>query len=302
MAKTNLKKILKASVRGKVYFNRPLRRYTYFRIGGPAKLWIEPLDLEDLKNALLVCNRFKLPILLFGSGSNMLIDDKGLRKAVIRLSSPFFRRIDFCGNILSCGAGAALSKVSVASIKKGLAGLEFSAGIPGTVGGAVAMNAGSPDKTIGESVEWVKVMDFQGRLKELKKQSLKFYYRKTNLCDKIILQVGFKLRKSNAHLLKRKFKMLLKKKNKTQEMALPSAGCIFKNPSFSKQSSGQLLESVGLKGERIGGAQFSSKHANFIVNSGKAKSSDVESLIKLAQRKIKKRYNLWLEPEVKIIK
>lgn len=301
MINKKLKDIFRSAIKGKICFNRQLKDYTYFRIGGPASAWTEPVNLNDLQNILLICKRNKLPIFVFGGGSNLLVDDKGTESIVIRLSSPFFKKIDFHNNQIACGSGAGLRDLIRASIRKGLAGLEFLAGIPGTVGGAVAMNAGSPGESIGRLVERITAMDYRGRLIDLKRDRLKFGYRKSSLFNKIILQVHFRLKKSNPRLLEERFNKFLEKKRDTQKMDYPNAGCIFKNPSSSKRTTAQLIESAGLVGKRIGDAQFSKVHANFIVNLGKATSGDVKNLIRLAQDTVKERYNLWLEPEVRMI-
>lgn len=303
MISNTIKKKFSSSIKGRVYFDRLFKDYTSFRIGGPARIWIEPVDLQDLQNAIYICNKSRFPIFLIGNGSNLLVDDRNIRKAVIQLSPPFFKEIEFPGkNQVICGSGASLADLIEVSIRKGLGGLEFLAGIPGTVGGAVVMNAGSPTETVGKFVEWIRVMDYEGGLKELRKKKLQFGYRKSNLFDKIILQVGFRLRKSNPQLLRERFNKFLGNKIQTRQFRYPNAGCIFKNPASSKQTTGQLLESAGLKGKRIGDAQFSKTHANFIVNLGKASFQDVRTLMKLAQDTVKKKYNLWLEPEVKIIR
>ena len=296
-----LRKKIGTSIKGRVYFDQPLGDCTSFRIGGPARVWIEPADLEDLRRAVFISRRIRLPLFLFGNGSNLLVGDKAVEKTVIRLSSPFFKGTEFCNNRVVCGSGVTLSSLIKTSMRKGLGNLEFLAGVPGTVGGAVSMNAGGPEEAIGKYVQQVTVMDYRGRLKDLKKEELRFGYRKSNLAGKVILQVAFRLKKADTRLIKKRFNKLLDNKKRTQELKFPSAGCVFKNPGSTKWTTGQLLELSGIKGKRIGDAKFSERHANFIVNLGKATFRDVRTLMRLAQREVKKRFGLCLEPEIKIV-
>lgn len=301
MSENRIKKELLSSVQGKLFFDKPLRDCTYFKIGGKARAWIEPVDSEDLKNTLSICKTLKLPVFLFGGGSNLLVNDQPIEKAVIRLSGPLFKKISFNKNRITCSSGVAISDLVRFSIKQGLGGLEFLAGVPGTVGGALAMNAGGGEKSIGKLVEWAKTMDYNGRIKEFGKDELQFRYRESNISGRIILEARFKLKKTSVRTLKERFHKVLSKKARGQELAYPNAGCIFKNPAFSTRTTGELIESVGLKGARIGDAQISELHANFILNLGKASFEDVRKLMKLAQSTVKRKYNLWLKPEVKII-
>ena len=301
MIKKALKKEFSSSVKGALYFDKPLKEYTSFNIGGKAVAWIEPVDPDDLRNTLRTCRELKLPVFLLGSGTNLLIDDASIKKVAISLSASLFKKIEFNRNSVICGSGVLMSNLIRASQEKGLGGLEFLAGVPGTVGGAVLMNAGGAKKATGDFVKWLKVMDCRGNIKEITAEEISFGYRRSGLSGKIVLEAAFKLRKSDPKILKERFQTFLNKKIRTQELSYPNAGCIFKNPDCFEKSTGELLESVDLKGMRIGGAQFSKIHANFIVNLGGATFRDVRRLIKLAQRRVKKRYNLWLEPEIKIV-
>jgi len=301
MLNTRIKKQFVENIKGKVSFDRNFKERTYFKIGGPATAWVEPTDFKDLQHTLLICGNYEIPVFLFGSGSNLLVNDRGVNKVIIELSRPFFAKVRFHENLATVRSGAFLSSFINSAVKKGLGGLEFLAGIPGSVGGALAMNAGSAERGLGNFVDSLKAMDYLGSLKELKKKDLVFGYRESNLSDKIILEATFELKKSNLQALKKKFEEFLNKKRKNQNINYPNAGCIFKNPELSGRTAGQLLEEAGLKGKKIGDAQFSEKHANFIVNLGDARFNDVTRLIEIAQGLVKKKFDLWLEPEVKII-
>ncbi len=299
--KSSIKKKLKHDLRGRVLFGEPLKRHTTFKIGGPAEIWIEPRDLTDLERALELCRRHKIKVCFLGNGSNILASDEGTRGAVIKLSAPFFKRIEFCRNRATAASGAPLSKLIKECTNKKLGGMEFLAGIPGTVGGATAMNAGIKKKSISDVLDTVKVIDQSGRLKEFTRDEIDFGYRGSSLLKMCVVAVTFNLKRAESQALKKRYKKYLNKKKLIQEYTFPNAGCIFKNPEGSGKSAGQLLDAAGLKGQGIGGARFSDIHANFIINTGRACAADVTGLMKIAKAKVKKRFNVCLEPEVKII-
>ncbi|MCM8796169.1 MAG: UDP-N-acetylmuramate dehydrogenase [Candidatus Omnitrophica bacterium] len=300
---TNWWKDLKIKIR----FDVPLDKYTTFKIGGPAKYFLEPKNTEELIRAVKLLKRYpprakggKLPILILGSGSNILVMDKGIEAVVIHLNSAYFKKISLKkGQRLQVGSGARLSRILSFSRRHNLSGLEFLAGIPGTLGGAIMMNAGIPDKTIADRIENVTVMDYNGRIKTLAKKEIKFTYRSSNLSKYIILSATLKLSKDK-NSVKEKIKYYLKKRYLTQDLMYPSAGCIFKNPPG--ESAGRLIDLCGLKGKRIHDACISKRHANFILNLGKARAKDVLRLIRLVKKKVKKKFHINLEPEIKIWK
>ncbi len=300
----DLKKRLRRSVKGIVSFGEYLKDHTTFRIGGMPRAWIEPESLEDLRSALRIFSLRNVAAFLIGNGSNILAYGGRLDKAAIKLSAPDFKRIEFRGSSVICGPGLNLSGLIRKSIERGLSGLEPLAGIPGTVGGAIMMNAGIDKKNnIGNLIKWVRVMDYKGkRISILKKESLNFRYRDSGLSEYIILEAQLKLKKSTPRIAQKRFSGFLQGKLKTQEYRWPNAGCIFRNPQGSRLRSAQLLEQCGLKGLRVGSAQVSTKHANFIINKGRAKFDDVVSLMKLVQDTVKKRCGVKLEPEIKIIR
>jgi len=291
-------KVLEKLIRGKLKFNERLARHTSFKIGGRVEVWVEPVDIDDLRQVIKVCKKSKMPFYVIGGGSNLLVKDNKIIGAVIHLSAPYFRHIDTGGGRLRAGAGATLGKVLAVCAEKGLAGLEFCAGIPGTAGGAVAMNTSG----IGTLVEKIITMDRSGRIQTLNKKDLKFGYRASSLNSYIILDAEFKLRKAKKAYIKKQIKMHIDGKHKTQDLRRPSAGCVFKNPCNGLVSAGKLIELAGLKGAKIGGARISQKHANYIINTGNAKFKDVKKLIDIVSKKVKDEFSIELEPEIRIWK
>ncbi|MDD4908096.1 MAG: UDP-N-acetylmuramate dehydrogenase [Candidatus Omnitrophica bacterium] len=285
-------------LRGRIRRNEPLSRHTTFGIGARASFFIEPEDASDLIGLISALKREKLPIRLIGSGSNLLVKDKKLDCAVIKLSSPFFRKIRSEGNILEAGGGAALPALLKYASVHGLAGLEFLAGIPGTVGAGLVMNAGIPGEEIGGVVLDAEVMDHRGRIRRLEKNDMGLAYRKSGLDKYIVISARFKLKPDKKPAIQKRINGLLKKRLDTQDHSCRSAGCAFKNPAGA--SAGKLIDACGLKGARIGGAYVSDKHANFIINKGDARAADVLELMKLIQKKVKNKFKIELEPEIKI--
>ncbi len=286
------------NLKGKIRFEEPLKKYTTFKIGGQAKFFIRPYDIADLKLLITLAKRYKIPILVIGAGSNILISDKGVEAIVLQLNSPFFKRIFNKGNCLKVGSGFSIRQLIQVAKDRGLSGLEFLAGIPGTVGGALAMNAGAFGKNIGDLVDEVSVMDHNGNKKILKKKDIRFEYRKSSLRKYIILSVSFKLTRKDKEEIKGKMKKYLLYRRNTQDTSLPNAGCIFKNPK--SESASWLIDLCGLKGKSIGDACVSWRHANFILNRKAASSRDVLKLMDLIKKRVKHKFNINLEPEIKI--
>lgn len=286
------------NLKGKIRLEEPLRKHTTFKIGGPARFFIEPHDIADLKLSITSARKYKIPISVIGTGSNILIGDKGVKGIVLQLNSPFFRKIFIKRNCLEAGSGVTLRQLIKAAGERGLSGVESLAGIPGTVGGALAMNAGARDKNIGDVVQKVTIMDYNGNVKILSKKDIKFEYRKSSLAKYIILSGCIKLIKKNKKEIKDNIKKYLEYRRNTQDTTLPNAGCIFKNPY--RESAGRLIDLCGLKGKRIGGASISLRHANFILNRKCARADDVIKLMSLIKKRVKYRFNINLEPEIKI--
>jgi len=277
-----------------------LAGYTSFKIGGQAEYFFEPENLKSLQKVLVSANRFGKRVFILGSGSNILINDAGIDGLVIRLNSKDFRKSSCQGSYIVAGCGLKLNALISFSRKNNLSGLEFLVGIPGTLGGSLIGNAGAWGKAIGEIVEQIGVLDYNGNLETLTCKQLKFSYRKSNLNKYIIIWAKLKLLPENKKVIAAKIRKYLWQRKQAQSDNLPNAGCIFKNPL--KDSAGRLIDLCGLKGRINGGAVISKRHANFILNSGKAKSIDVLSLMDLIQKKVKARFKVNLEPEIKIWK
>lgn len=279
-------------LKGRLLHNEPLCKHTTFRIGGPVDMWAEPNDPEDLAAFLEAAKSDKLPVIIIGEGSNLLVSDKGLRAAAIHLGDSF-------------QAGIGLQKFIMKTIQEGCCGLEFMAGIPGTMGGAIKMNAGAGLKGpwISDFIERARVCDYSGRDKWLEKKDLGFGYRDSGLRELVILEAEFNLKKlKDKEAVKKEYQKFLTEKKNRQELSRPSAGCVFKNPKGSALTAAQLIEGCGLKSKRIGGAMVSDKHANFIVNTGNASFNDVIELIELIKDNVFNEYGIKLEPEIEIWK
>lgn len=286
-------------LKGRVKLKEPLKNHTAFKIGGPAKYFIEPKDIDDLKLLLGLLKRYKITFFVIGAGSNILINDRGIEGAVLHLNSPYFNRIHFMNEpAVEVGSGLMLNRVILAAKKRGLSGLEFLAGIPGTVGGALVMNAGIPKKNIADLVETVTVMDYNGRIKTLDRNQARFEYRSSNLSRYIILSALMRLFKKERGEIEDEINSYLKYRRLSQDLSHPSAGCVFKNPR--EYPAGKLIDLCGLKGKRMGGACISEIHANFIINPGNAKAVDVLKLMDYTRKKVEDKFNIDLKPEIKI--
>ncbi|MDD5496258.1 MAG: UDP-N-acetylmuramate dehydrogenase [Candidatus Omnitrophica bacterium] len=296
---------LKGSVKGKIRFKERLSGHTSFRICGPADIWVETRDIKDLAKILLFAKRHNTRVFVVGGGTNILAGDSGFKGMVIHLGSPIFKKVDIKGTLLKVGAGFNVSRLVRLCCEKGLEGLESLIGIPGSVGGAVFMNAGGSAnpvfKNIGDHIVSLKVMDYSGKAKILKKKDLRFGYRRSNLSSYVILEATLRLKKQKSFVLNSRCANFLSMKRNKQSLDMPSAGCVFKNPKDSQFSCGQMIDMLGLKGTVSGGAQISEKHANFIVNRDRASSGDVLQLIGIIKKRVLQNYNIPLELEIKII-
>lgn len=284
----------------KLLRNEPLKKHTSFRIGGPADYFCVPKDVNELKEALAFARQAKLPIAFIGAGTNLLALDRGFRGLVIKLAGGL-NFVEVKGDKVIAGAGNLLPQLVNTLASRGLAGLEFLAGVPGTLGGAAAMNAGAWGKEIGEFIESVSALDLSGSESELKKKDLKFGYR-SSLLQKgrlIATSVTLKLKKSRPALIKKNILAILETRRERQPLGIPNAGSIFKNPPG--KFAGKLLEEADCKGLRAGDAQVSTKHANFILNLGEAKASDVLKLVTRMQELVRRKFKVRLEPELKVM-
>jgi UDP-N-acetylmuramate dehydrogenase len=278
----------------------PLAKSTWYGLGGPADYFIRPKTIEQLQEVVRRCNEGKLPVYLMGLGSNLLIGDEGLRAAVIKLDSEEFTKIEFDedGAGLTAWAGVELSRLVLTCVEKGLAGLEPLTGIPGSVGGAVKMNAGGNFGDFGASVESVTLMDSRGNIFERSKPELVFDYRQTNIAAKFILNARLRLTPGDPEHIMRTVKEIWIYKKNSQPLNTKNAGCIFKNPRGV--SSGALIDRAGLKGLQIGGAVVSDKHANFIIAQKGCRSRDVMRLIEVVKQRVKEQFDVELELEIEI--
>ena len=286
------------SLKGRVKLKEPLKNYTTFKIGGRARYFIEPQDFTDLKLLLNFSKRHRIPVFVIGRGSNILVNDKGMDAIVLHLNSSPFKQISLSNNFLEAGSAVLLSQVINFTRKHNLSGAEFLSGIPGTVGGALVMNAGVKGRSISNLVEDVAVMDYNGKIKTLSKRDINFGYRRSDLSKYIVLSVRMKLKKTNEREINDRISRYLNYRKVTQDLSHPSAGCIFKNPKGI--SAGRLIDLCGLKGRRIGGAFVSLRHANFILNLKKASAKDVINLISFIKHEVRKKFRVDLKPEIKI--
>jgi UDP-N-acetylmuramate dehydrogenase len=278
--------------------NYPLAKDTWYGLGGPADYVIRPETVEQLKTIARRCNENNIPIYVLGFGSNLLINDDGLRAAVIKLEAEKFARTQFDGEQLTAWAGAKLSELVLTCVKKSLSGIEALTGIPGSIGGAVRMNAGGNFGDIGAAIETVTLMDNQGDIFEKSKPELMFDYRSTNITAQFILNARLKLTSADPEQIMRTVKEIWIYKKNSQPLNTRNCGCVFKNPRGV--SAGALIDRAGLKGLQIGGAVVSEKHANFIIAEKGCKSRDVVRLIDAVKERVKEQFGIELELEIEI--
>ena len=278
----------------------PMAKHTSFRIGGPADVLAQPGNEAELAELLKRAAHHAVPVTLVGNGSNLLVRDKGIRGLVIKLSN-LFSSITVAGNVLTFGSGISLAMASKKAASLSLSGLEFAVGIPGTIGGAVYMNAGAYDGEMAKVVTSVQVMDRQGQSSQLKADELDFAYRHTALQNSglIVTSVTVSLQPGEAESIKAKMDDFSQRRIAKQPLELPSAGSMFKRPVG--YFAGTLIEQTGLKGYTVGGAQVSTKHAGFVVNVGGATAKDVLQLISDVQDRVLAAQGVQLEPEVLVL-
>jgi UDP-N-acetylmuramate dehydrogenase len=294
-----LEQDLKAVLGERVRAREPLATFTSFHIGGPADLMVEVESESELSGALAAAYEHSVPAFCLGAGTNLLVSDRGIRGLVVRLGAAF-RTIEIDGAHVSAGAAAEFGVMVETVVARGLAGLEFGEGIPGTVGGGLVMNAGAFGGEIAKVVRPVHGVARDGQRLSLTNEQVKFAYRRTDLPPGVIItRVEFDLTHSDGDALIAKVAELKAKRSSRQPRGVPNAGSIFKNPPGN--FAGRLLENCGLKGHRVGGAAFSEQHANFIINLGDAQAAEVKALIDLARSRVKEATGVWLEPEVKLV-
>ncbi|MBL8073272.1 MAG: UDP-N-acetylmuramate dehydrogenase [Nitrospira sp.] len=286
-----------AGIRGQVRFNAPLSEYTSFRIGGPADVLVEPADVEDVIRLVKQTHEQKLPIFVLG-GTNLLVRDKGIRGVVVSLAK--LRTIkEESGSVLYAEGGVGMPTLIGHAIRRSLAGLEWAAGIPGTVAGCVVMNAGTRLGEMKDSVKAVRVVGKNGEVLDCPAESITFEYRRAFLPSGIVVGVWLQLRPGVRTDIEKVVKEYLRYRRETQPLTLPSAGCVFKNPA--NDSAGRVVEAAGLKGVSVGDACVSTKHANFIVNQGKARATDVLALIRKVRAQVARKTGVKLALELKLV-
>ncbi|MBS0149982.1 MAG: UDP-N-acetylmuramate dehydrogenase [Nitrospira sp.] len=286
-----------AGIRGMVRFNAPLSEYTSFRIGGPADVLVEPADVEDVTRLVNQTHGQKLPIFVLG-GTNLLVRDKGIRGVVVSLAK--LRAIkEESGAVLYAEGGVGMPTLISHAIRRSLTGLEWAAGIPGTVAGCVVMNAGTRLGEMKDSVKAVRMVLANGEVLDCPAESISFGYRQAALPVGIVVGVWLQLRQGVRAEIEKVVKDYLRYRRETQPLTLPSAGCVFKNPA--NDSAGRVVEAAGLKGVSVGDACVSTKHANFIVNQGRASATDVLALIKKVRAQVARKTGLKLELELKLV-
>ena len=278
--------------------NEPLAPHTWYRIGGPARWYIRPRSVEELQLAARRCTENEIPMYVLGLGANLLVGDEGVNAAVFRLDAEHFRKVRFEGTTLDVGAGVDMQKLILRTVRQGLAGIECLAGIPGTIGGGIRMNAGGKFGDIGAVVTRVQVMDYEGTLFERTKDDLVFDYRSTNIAAKFILGATLELDEDDPERIMKKTKEIWMYKRNTQPLNTKNCGCIFKNPRGL--SAGALIDQAGLKGFRVGNAEVSEKHANFIIAHEGCRADDVMKLVKIIKEKVDDKNQILLESEVQI--
>ncbi|MFH1562409.1 MAG: UDP-N-acetylmuramate dehydrogenase [Nitrospirota bacterium] len=285
-----------------VRVNEPMSQHTSFGVGGPADIFMEVGDEEELRKIVSLCNQFHTQYFILGGGTNLLVRDEGIRGVVIKLVGEF-KRIEVSDKSIIAGAGISLAKLVNWAYAKGLSGLEFAVGIPGTIGGAVIGNAGVAEKSIGNCLNYIRVLDKEAclveKIKKLAPKECGFSYRNSRLKKYIILDVEILLTKSKICSIVNRLERYKQKRGNTQPVKTKSAGCIFKNPPDN--FAGKLIDEAGLKSFRLGGAYVSQKHANFILNDGTATAMDILDLIAEIKEKVFEKFGVKLEEEIVII-
>ncbi len=291
---TGYKQELKDFFADKCLFNEPMARHTTYRTGGAAEVYVYPQTQEDWSFVLKIANSEKIPLRIIGFGSNILVGEKGV--GGITCSTKGMNQVNINGDRIKAQSGAALDKVCEIACEAGLGGMEKLSGIPGSVGGAVYMNAGAFGQETFDCLEYFNVIDRQGRPATLLKEDFKYAYRKVEgIEDYIILSACFKLIKGNFTQLIESRNMVLHKRKEKQPLEFPSAGSVFKRPSNDYAS--RLIDDTGLRGLTVGGAKVSEKHAGFIINFNRATPKDIRTLMELVREKVKEKHGVELELE-----
>ena len=284
----------------RVLLEEPMKRHTTFRIGGPAEVFVMPGNLEEMQRILEICRTEDLPYFILGNGSNLLVSDRGYRGVVIQLDRNF-GEVKVEGTEIHASAGALLSTIAVAARRASLTGFEFAGGIPGTLGGAVVMNAGAYGGEMKDVLRKVMVMDQSGKVFEIPAEELQMGYRTSIIktAGYIVLGAVLSLKEGNLEEIKMLTRKLSEQRTSKQPLEYPSAGSTFKRPEG--YFAGKLIMDSGLRGYQVGGAQVSEKHCGFVINTGNATAKDVTTLMSDVQRIVLEKFGVKLEPEVKFL-
>ena len=287
------------SDKAKIRQNEPMARHTSMRVGGPAEFWIEPAHERDLARLLHYCHVREICVTVIGRGTNLLVLDGGIQGVVVSLTHDEFSKVEVDGDQILARAGARLKTIVTAAAKNGLTGLEFMEGIPGSLGGALRMNAGAMGKQTFDVVDWVRYISYSGDIYDAEAKNLPVSYRSCPVFhNHIALSAILRGTKAERKTIDNRLRAFAKRRWSSQP-AKPSAGCIFKNPETIP--AGKLIEELGLKGMSIGGARVSEVHGNFIVNEGRATASDVTQLMATIRERARRERGIELEPEVMIL-
>lgn len=283
-----------------IFLDEPMKKHISFKVGGPADFLVKPKNEEQIKKLITLLKSENIPYIVVGNGSNLLVKDGGIRGVVIKISDNF-NNFEVKDKTVFAQSGALLSLMGRAVLNNNLTGFEFAAGIPGTLGGAIAMNAGAYGGEMKDIIKSVRLMDEKGNIFELKNEEMEFGYRKSILSKKdyIVLSAVFELQEGNYDEIKNYMRELTKSRVTKQPLNLPSAGSTFKRPEG--HFAAKLIEDSGLKGLTLGKAQVSDKHAGFVVNLGNAKAKDILDLIDVVKSTVYSKFGVMLEEEVKIL-
>ena len=284
----------------KVYLDEPMKKHITFRVGGPADYFVTPSTVEEVKEIVALCKKEGMPYYILGNGSNLLVGDKGYRGVMIQIYKEM-SGIEVDGEIIRVQAGALLSRIGVTALEAGLQGFEFAAGIPGTMGGAVVMNAGAYGGEMKDILVDATVLTPEGEVLVLKNEELELGYRTSVIVKKnyIVLEATVKLAKGSKEEIRGRMDELKVQRTTKQPLEYPSAGSTFKRPTG--YFAGKLIQDAGLRGFQVGGAQVSEKHCGFVINKDNATAADVVELMKQVADKVHAEFGVTLEPEVKRI-
>lgn len=291
--------MLEPLLEGEVLYDEPMSRHTSYRIGGPADVMVCPRSVQGIQAALRIAREYGVPVFILGGGSNLLVRDGGLRGMVLNLYGAL-KEMRAEGEEVTAGGGAKVTALVNFCARRGLAGLEPMAGVPGSVGGAVKGNAGAFGATISDHLAAVRVLEQTGEERVLSREALRFAYRQSSLTEgEVVVSATFRLRQDDAAALQQKVAQILAERKAKQPVEWRSAGSVFKNPPGN--FAGRLIEGAGLKGTRVGDAMISPKHGNFFLNLGRATAKDVLALIALAQERVREQSGVSLELEVRVV-